>query len=428
MSRLRGILGAVLRRLNAESFGRGATFFLVSSTLVNASSFLFHMAGSRLLGPRDYGSLSTLTNMTNLIALPFGALQFAVTQAVLENVRDEGLTVVRLLRRTALVGTGLSLLILAFLGRIDAYFHLSSPLPMIIVTVWIPFALLTTFLQGLLIGEFKYYPVAIGTLVGGGLLRLALGVLLIAVGWGVTGAMVSLLVGQLFSIGYLIYQARDSLRSAPHQDHLRVGFRHISMSIAAFAGFTGFTAVDTFLARHYFTSFNAGQYAASAIAAHIALFLPVALVTVSFPHLVGEKVISDASRRLIIRGLLFALGLGLIVAAAFSALPTVVTGFLFGSRFAQAATILRVLVVQSVGLSVLSFLVFIQLARRHLSALVPLLGIGVAVVVAVLHPVTFTGLAWLMLIITTGAVVVVGASLGVAMRASRRMLEVTSAS
>ncbi len=420
MSLPKRVVDSVRRRAGAEAYGKGATFFLLSSTVVNVSSFLFHMASSRLLGPTDYGSLSTLINMTNLIALPVGALQFAVTQAVLEKSREGHRSITRLLRRTGLIGVLIVLAIFVFLSPIDSYFHMTSIWPMVFVALWIPFALLSTLVQGVLLGEFKYSPVATGILVGGGLLRLVIGVLLIYVRFGVTGATIALLAGQIFTFLYVLFSARHFLARTPETSHLMVGFRHISISIATFTGLTAFTAVDTFLSRHYFSPFYAGQYAAASIAAHVALFFPSAVVMVSFPHMVGEREISESSRQLILQSLKMTTVLGVAVGVVFAISPHLVTEFLFGSKFAPASTILRVLLVQSVGLGVLTLLVAIQLARRHWTSLLPLLGVGVAVLATALHPTSFGGLADLMLVVTAIVVAVIGGSLGLAIRASSR--------
>ena len=419
MSLVSRVSDAVRRRAGADTYGKGATFFLLSSTVVNLSSFLFHMVSSRLLGPRDYGSLSTLINMTNLIALPVGALQFAVTQAVLENAREGHQSMTRLLQRTALIGCLIVVAVMVFLSPIDSYFHMTSPWPMVFIAIWIPLALLSTLVQGVLLGEFTYSPVATGILVGGGVLRLAIGVLLIYLGFGVGGATLAILLGQIFTLGYVLYAARHFLGFPSGSSHLRVGFRHISISVTTFAGLTAFTAVDTFLGRHYFSSFFAGQYAAASIAAHVALFFPSAVVMVSFPHMVGERVISPASRAVILQSLKLTTILGMGVALVFAVSPALVTGVLFGAKFSPASSILRVLLIQSVGLGLMTLLVAIQLARRHWSALLPLVGVGVTVTAAALHPPSFRSLAVVMLVVTTVIVSIIGGSLGVALRHSK---------
>ena len=70
---------------------------------------------------------------------------------------------------------------------------------------------------------------------------------------------------------------------------IRTSMRDMSLSIASLASYTTLIGVDTFLARHFFPATASGRYAAGAVAAHIALFVPGAIVTVAFPHLVTEK-------------------------------------------------------------------------------------------------------------------------------------------
>ena len=70
-------------RLATGIFGRGALSFLVATAGVNVSNFLFHIVVSRLLGPSHYGVVGALLSLLALLTVPFGAVQLAVTQAVI---------------------------------------------------------------------------------------------------------------------------------------------------------------------------------------------------------------------------------------------------------------------------------------------------------------------------------------------------------
>src|ERR1019366_4068280 len=107
--------------------------------------------------------------------------------------------------------------------------------------------------------------------------------------------------------------------------------RDMTLSIAAIASYTALIGVDTFLARHFFSATVAGQYAAGAVAAHIALFVPGAIIAVTFPHLVSGEGTSVASRKALTQALKFTALLGVFTAGVLTVLASLVVHVLFGS-------------------------------------------------------------------------------------------------
>ena len=55
---------------------------MVATAGVNGLNFLFHVLISRLLGPSHYGALGAVLQVISVLAVPLGAVQLAVTQAV----------------------------------------------------------------------------------------------------------------------------------------------------------------------------------------------------------------------------------------------------------------------------------------------------------------------------------------------------------
>src|SRR5580692_12996358 len=60
----------------------GGWSLVVATTGVSGLNFLFHVLISRLLGPPQYGAFSAVLNIISVLAVPLGAVQLAVTQAV----------------------------------------------------------------------------------------------------------------------------------------------------------------------------------------------------------------------------------------------------------------------------------------------------------------------------------------------------------
>ena len=64
-------------------------------------------------------------------------------------------------------------------------------------------------LQGALLGELRFVPVAVASFFGGGALRLASGALLVSAGFGLAGAVAATVIGQAFTTAALLLVARQ---------------------------------------------------------------------------------------------------------------------------------------------------------------------------------------------------------------------------
>ena len=395
------MIAALWSRLVTGILGRGAVSFLVAIAGVNVSNFLFHIVISRLLGPAHYGAVGAILSILSLLAVPVGAAQLAVTQAVMGHTSNsQSFSLSSLIWRAVLVGFFAMLVFAALTPTFDGFLHIGSPLPLLLVSAWIPLATVGAVLQGALIGEYRFRAVAFALFVGGGPVRLLFGALMVLAGYGVTGAVIATIFAQAFSTGSLLFSARQKVRSQIHGSVVRTTRRDMTLSIAALGSYTTLIGVDTFLARHFFTATVAGQYAAGAVAAHIALFVPGAIITVTFPHLASGEGTSASSRKAFIEALKITALLGILTAGGLTVLSSIVVHLLFGSSYVAAIAVVGLLAFASAAFGVLSLFVYLHLARRSLVALVPWFGVALAILLISLHHQTMTSVAVIMLIVS----------------------------
>jgi glycosyltransferase involved in cell wall biosynthesis/O-antigen/teichoic acid export membrane protein len=389
--------------------GRGAVSFLVATAGVNVSNFLFHIIVSRLLGPAHYGAVGSILSILSLMSVPVGAAQLAVTQAVIGHVNSgESFSLSKLIWRAFLVGFFAMVAFAGLTPTIDGFLHISSPLPLYLIGAWIPLATVGAVLQGALIGEYRYRAVAFAVFVGGGPIRLLFGAGFVLAGFGVTGAIVATIFAQAFSTGSLLFSVRQKVRSKLQESVARTAKRDMILSIASIGSYTALIGVDTFLARHYFTGTVAGLYAAGAIAAHIALFVPGAIIAVTFPHLVSGEGISAQSRKAFRQALTITTLLGVLTAIVLTVLSGLIVHVLFGPKYSGAVAVVGLLAFASAVIGILSLFVYLHLARRSLIALAPWLGVALAIVLISLRHQTMTSVATIMLIVSVFTLLVTG--------------------
>jgi glycosyltransferase involved in cell wall biosynthesis/O-antigen/teichoic acid export membrane protein len=375
--------------------------FLFATAGVNVSNFLFHIVISRLLGPAHYGAVGAILSILSLLAVPVAAAQLAVTQAVMGHVSDgSSFSLSKLTLRALFVGIIAMFVFAALTPAFDGFLHIKSPLPLILVSAWIPLATVGAVLQGALIGEYRFRAVAFAIFVGGGPVRLLFGAVMVEAGYGVTGAVIATVFAQAFLTGSLLFSSRKKVSAQHTGSVVRTTKRDMTLSIAALGSYTTLIGVDTFLARHFFTATIAGQYAAGAVAAHIALFVPGAIIAVTFPHLASGEGTSTSSRKAFIEALKITALLGIVTAIGLTVLSSLFIHLLFGSKYVGAIAIVGLLSFASAAIGVLSLFVYLHLARRSLVALMPWLGVILAIILISLRHESMTTVAETMLIVS----------------------------
>jgi O-antigen/teichoic acid export membrane protein len=373
------------RRIIPGVLSRGGWSLVVATTGVNGLNFLFHVLISRLLGPSHYGALGAVLNVISVLSVPLGAVQLAVTQTVVSSTGKEQISLRGLTVKATLWGAGAMVAYWLLAPLVDGFLNLKSPLTDLGIGVWIPLAVVAAVLQGALLGEMRYVPVAVASFFGGGALRLASGALLVSAGFGLGGAVAATVIGQAFTTAVLLLVARQEV-FAKGLDSLRISLRDAVLSIAALAGYTMLTGVDVFLARHFLAPVAAGRYAAAAVAGHIALFLPGALVTVAFPRLVSANATGTSPRKTLTETAGLVTVIGLAAFAVLAGIPGVVVDVLFGPNYLGAASIVGIIALISVLLGIIGLLTYFHIARRSVAALYSWAGVALVwVLVSVLH-------------------------------------------
>ncbi len=404
-----GVISMLRNQLRSEIFGRGALSFLVAFAGISLSSFLFHVVVARLLGPSHYGTMGALLGIISLLTVPIGAVQLAVTRAVIDaETKEKHFSVTRVTRRATASGLVAMVAVAAVTPLVDNFLHIHSPVPMLLVAVWVPLATVSSVVQGALVGEYRFRPVAFASFVGVGLVRLILGVVLVEAGLGVSGAVAATIFAQAFTMLSLLFSARHELFE--HHRHVYVVRTQLSdtvLSIAALAGYTSLIGIDTFLANHYFVATLAGNYAAVAVAAHIAFFVPAALVTILFPHLADGQGASETSRKVFRQSLNITVVMGLLAAGVMTLLPHLTVKVLVGSKYVSAAAVLGVLSFASVAVGVLILFVYLHLARRSVFALTPWAGVVLSVVLISIDHHSMHAVATIMLIVSVITMVLI---------------------
>lgn len=358
--------------------GRGlsrlAAPLLIAVAIQSLANLIFHAVVGRTLTPSDYGALGAVLAAMTLVAVPLTALQTAAARTSAAGGLTRS-TSWRAINRTFLLSLPAVLVLVALAVPIREFLSLHSTFDAAILAPTLLTATVIAVARGLLLGDGRSGVVAASFIVAT-VVRLGPG-LVLAHYWGVTGALIATLAGEVAGLAVVLWVA---LR-APTGALTRLTGSDVAKTGAVVAGLFAFSTVDLFLARHFLVGTESGYYVAAATIGKTILALPAAALSVAYPKLVAAW--PSSHRFASLRSALLVVGLPAVAGIAVVALlPGLVLTLLYGSgTFDAAADLTRVLAIVAGMSAFVSVFAHAALARESRWALFPWFAAAVEVVI-----------------------------------------------
>ena len=338
-------VGVTLDRVRGAQLG-GAFWVLVASTIGNVLAYGYQVVMARLLLPADYAVLTALFGIVILESLSAQVIQSATARlAATYHARGEDAALqvfVRRWTRRILIGAGLpSLAIVVAAPAIAA--ALSLPVvPVALLGITLFTAAPLTFTGGLLqglakFGWFGWYFIVQAAA------RLVVGVGLVWLGFGVTGAFIGALAAlaagvavSLIPLGPLFRSARGAVHEAEFgRDETRF-FLLASVIMLAYAGLTN---MDAILERALLPAIDAGAYAATITMAKVVLFAPIAVGFILLERTARAHARGEDTDRPLFLALGFVLATSGAVTLGYLVAPAFFTGIVVGDQYPLTASL-----------------------------------------------------------------------------------------
>jgi O-antigen/teichoic acid export membrane protein len=372
------------------SLPRAGLVVAPAMALANLLNYAFNLVMVRLLEPAAYGALGALLAVILIGTVPGLAVQVVVARHTALRAGDRA-AVAELWSRTlaaaAWLSLGLGLLVAAAAPLLAAFLHLGSLGPALWLAANVLPLPLVSALQGMLQGVQRFGALA-ATLLLNATVRLAVGVILVAAGHGVDGALAASVAGSGLAMLLPLVLLGPVLREAPGSRGRRwlagagsgaLG-RETGAAALAFLGLLLLTNVDLLLARHHLAPRASGLYAAGSVVAKVAYWAPQFVATIVFPRLATEAV---ARRRLLARAAAVVAGFGAALLAAVAAAPGLAVALPFGDGYRDVGPDLPLFAALGTALALAQLLLFSRIAAGD-RTVHRLLGATVAVEVALI--------------------------------------------
>jgi O-antigen/teichoic acid export membrane protein len=371
------------------SLTRGGLVLAPSVGLTHGLHYAYNVVMAAVLGPAAFGALGALLALILLGSVPGIALQAMAarhTALLATGGRDQRALWASLLRLAAWWGLALAVVTVAASPALGAWLHLGSPAPVLALALALAPSTFSYASQGMLQGREAFVAFsAVGLVNAVG--KLVAGLLLVAAGFGVSGAVVGAAVGTWLAAAVGVLLVRRSVAPAgrglagavPAPPALG---REATVAVTGLLGLFLLTNLDVPLARHFLPAEASGLYALGAVVAKIAFWGPQFVTTLVFARLVTggdrRRLLAGSAALIVASGALLAVGLAALAALGV-ALP------LLGREYAAIGPALPLFAALGSSLALVQLLLFEEIAAsaRRMGRVLALAAVAQAALISV---------------------------------------------
>ncbi|MBK8987629.1 MAG: oligosaccharide flippase family protein [Chloroflexi bacterium] len=281
-------------------------------TLAFAFDYLFNLVAGRLLSPVEFSVVVALAAVGQVLVVASRVIQTVVTRYIARfqaepeaagRIASFFQSMFRLSWRWGAAAMGVMLLLSWPLAQFLQIDEIGAVLALAVATLLM---VVRPVVGGALQGLQQFAELG-AVQVAQALLRLVFGALLIWLGLGAFGAMISLPLasGLALLVGWLVLDGAVKQKTAVHhQVKLPELFRYSAFTAVGLIGYALLLNMDAILVRRFFDPVQAGNYSAAVTLGKVVQFFPVAIIMVLFPKAAQRQAAHRDTSRVLIPAML----------------------------------------------------------------------------------------------------------------------------
>ena len=252
----------------------GGMVMVIGSNIFNLTQFVYHFAAGRLLGKIGYGDFAAMISILGF----FGIIQLSLGLTIVKFVASEKdhSKVVNFSKWInwwsvwfGVIATATVVILAPFL---NSFLHINQTSAVYInaflIGSYIILMSQRSILHGLL--RFNHYVIS---LMFEAVIKIALLIVFVLIGWAVSGAILGFLIGVIFSLlSTRVSLSKYIIGKRGEKPELAPLFKYSVPVFAQGVALTSMYSIDLLLVKHFFSAQEAGTYASLAILGRVALF------------------------------------------------------------------------------------------------------------------------------------------------------------
>ena len=317
--------------------------------VANILAYGYQVVQARLLKPDEYAALTALFGILILESVSSQVIQSATaTLAARYRARDERDALHSFVRRWSVriaAASGALGLIVLVLSPLLASALALPPVSVALLGVTLFLALVFTFALGLLQGLARFFWMG-GALIAQAGSRLAIGVGLVLLGFGVdgafTGASAAIAISLVVATIPLLALLRAARGTTATIELGSAETRFFALSAVVLLAYAALTNIDAVLARSLLSSEQAGAYAGAITMGKIVLFAPIAVGFLLLERTASAHAKGEDTDRALFLALGFVFITSGLVALAYVVAPGFLVPIVVGSQYPETVKVVGI--------------------------------------------------------------------------------------
>lgn len=320
----------------------GSAVMVLGSNSINLLNYIYHLVIGRMLGPSFYGELASLISLIGLLGIIPGSLSLVIVKYVssAKNEREVSILIHWLKTKVFQVSLIFFIFIIVISPALASFLHIKELSYFFLIALSSLFAIQTLLNRSILQGLLKFKEMILSVFLENSA-KLLISVVLVYLGFRVGGAMIAFviaaLLGWLFTNFYLKIQSKKE--SNPSLN-LKPMFLFTIPVLAQSLAVTSLYSSDLILVKHFFSSHDAGLYAALSTLGKIIFFGAGPIGSVMFPivskrHAAGLKV-----KRIFLYSFFATVAISFSILIVYLLFPGLAINLLYGSAYLESANLL----------------------------------------------------------------------------------------
>lgn len=317
------------RALRQKLLG-GSLTLLAGSGLVGVTNLVYNVVTARMLGPSGFAhatAVYTLLMLASAITLSFQVV-CAKYVASHETKAEKDAIFSRLHLQAWMASIGIGLLLFLFNHTLNRYLHLPDPGLISLLALGTAFYIPLGVRRGYIQGVHAFTALAVNFMLEG-LIRLGGAYFLMFMGLGVKGAVLASVIAEIAS--YLFARPSPGLQFRSRR--IPMPFGEGVQAIVFFSGQVVINNFDIVLVKHFFSSSEAGIYAAVSLVGRLVNMCAWSVVNTMFPVSAGARSSDREARPVLFMSLVLVFLILSVLILGLWMIPSFLWRTLFGSHF-----------------------------------------------------------------------------------------------
>ena len=335
---------SVLKNINLTTKSIGIMF--IATSVVNITNFFYHIIMGRLLGPSEYGVLTSIISFLFISSAIMATVQTTSARYASVHMAQDSIVKIKsffysITKRLLVFSVVIFIVIIVLLNKITSFLKIDSIYPIIFLGIMIIEGSLISVGRGTLQGIKKFKSLGINSVLEV-LLKLILGIILVYFGFKANGAIFGFMLATLLSYLFIFLPLRNVLikkidSGIDSKVDIREFYKSIFFILISTIIFSLISYTDIILVKHFFSSSDTGFYSAAAQIGRIILFFPGAVGVVIFPRLSEKYTKKENINITFFKGsaIIALISVGFLIVYYF--FPEFLMNLIYGSKYLDAS-------------------------------------------------------------------------------------------